>query len=116
MPLLTHSMIRERVDRGVALLNASEPGWREKVNPRVLDMRSGWRCILGQVFDQGQFAVSSGFTRGTRELHLENSFAIEDGVPVYDVVRYGFGVQDCYENPRNAEAWDALTAEWLRRL
>lgn len=115
MPVLTHSILRERVDRGVALLDVHAPDWRLRVDPLRLDMRAGSRCILGQLFDEGPFAVATGFTRGARELGLLD-FAIEDGVPVYDVVRYGFGIQDCYQNPRNAEAWAALTAEWLRRL
>lgn len=42
--------IDERVARGIALLDAQEPGWREKVNVNRLDMRTCHNCIFGQVY------------------------------------------------------------------
>lgn len=42
--------IDERVARGIALLDAQEPGWREKVNADYLDMGTCHNCIFGQVY------------------------------------------------------------------
>lgn len=39
-----------RVARGAAALDRHVPGWRERVDPRTLDVRFTNRCVLGQVF------------------------------------------------------------------
>lgn len=48
---------RERVLRGVALLDEHAPGWHEKVDPEILAIRSPKNCICGQVFGSFQEGV-----------------------------------------------------------
>lgn len=54
--------ISARVSRGIALLdrNLVDRGWRQKINPKTLDIGSCSTCILGQLF--GSF-----HSRGSRE-------------------------------------------------
>lgn len=43
--------VRERVARGVALLDERGPeSWRDKIDPARLNVASGLDCVLGQVF------------------------------------------------------------------
>jgi hypothetical protein len=59
---MTIDEARERVARGSALLDAKQPGWREKVDPNVLEMWSRCGCVLGQTF--------GSFTKGLDALTL----------------------------------------------
>ena len=47
---LTLKEARERVARGVKLLNEKKPGWKKKIDRERLDMSSCEDCILGQLF------------------------------------------------------------------
>jgi hypothetical protein len=42
--------IEDRVKRGALLLDATTPGWVEKISLDRLAMRNCWRCVLGQVY------------------------------------------------------------------
>lgn len=39
----------ERIERGVALLDDVVPDWHTRVDPRRLQIRSGYRCVVAQV-------------------------------------------------------------------
>jgi len=41
---------RRRVRKGAALLDDKMPGWAEQIDPNVLDLGSGSKCVLGQLF------------------------------------------------------------------
>lgn len=47
MPELT---IAERVAAGADWLDANWPGWDYDVEPRILDLASDCKCILGQLY------------------------------------------------------------------
>lgn len=109
MSVVMQYNFRAQVDRGVALLDREQPGWRDDVDPTKLDMSSTCGCILGQVFDRGPFAVHSGYIEGLTELNIWSAdYAAE----------YGFSLVI----PRGTnewswlDAWSHLRAEWLRRL
>lgn len=108
---LTRNSIRDRIDRGVEMLDDNRPDWRDRIDPTRLDMLDGFRCILGQVYDEGPFAVLSGYQIGMRELGLHDEVLIVNGRMIDAEEYYGFHPGERYAgNP------DAFTAEWLRRL
>lgn len=39
-----------RVRRGIAFLDRVHPGWRNKINPKRLDIASSRDCVLGQLY------------------------------------------------------------------
>lgn len=43
--------LRERIQRGIALLDRKAPGWDETVEARNLDLGSPTRCVVGQAAD-----------------------------------------------------------------
>ena len=46
----------QRVRRGIALLDKSgPPDWRERINPKTLDIALPFRCVLGHVY--GDFDI-----------------------------------------------------------
>lgn len=45
-------MFETEIRRGATLLDEKRPGWREKVDPDVLDLDSGGLCVLGQAYGQ----------------------------------------------------------------
>jgi hypothetical protein len=52
--------IPEEIKRGMELLDIEAPGWREKIDPALLDLGNCERCILGQIFERytlGIFAL-----------------------------------------------------------
>lgn len=102
------TIIRERVERGVTLLDDNVPGWRDRVDPVRLDVTDAFRCILGQVFDEGEFATYAGFWIGIRELGLHDEILIADGRMIEATEHYGFTFW------RDQE--EEVTAEWLRHL
>jgi hypothetical protein len=91
---------RERVARGAALLDEKEPGWRQKVNPELLEMRSECGCIIGQALDDPVYA------RGLLRLGIDEED--EDS-------RHGFDV-----SPGEGWSWHAsyelLQQAWLELL
>lgn len=46
---VTPEAARTRVARGVAFLDATEPGWAERLDPDRLELADGAHCILGQL-------------------------------------------------------------------
>lgn len=47
---MTATDARDTVRRGAAFLDATSPGWAERIDPRRLDMGSCDECILGQLY------------------------------------------------------------------
>lgn len=68
-----NEILRSRVKAGIALLNErewSEP-WFMKINLDRLDIHSGQNCVLGQLFDTGDYSYSAdGYAKGLHELGL----------------------------------------------
>lgn len=109
MPVLTSTEMRERVARGVALLDEHVPDWRDRIDPNRLNMIDGCRCVLGQVFDAGPFAVESGYWIGAHELGLWDDIHIEQGMPVWSIDWFGFAISNLHQV-------NALRQCWLRQL
>lgn len=82
----------KNVQRGVALLDARLPGWRERVDPRTLDLGSECDCVVGQVL--------GGYTEGTCLLGLRTTRACS---------RYGFTTY-------GRQTFDSLTRAWRKVL
>ena len=49
----TNRVLRQRVERGAALLDAKQPGWAPRIDLVALDMSSGLTCVLGQLYAGG---------------------------------------------------------------
>jgi hypothetical protein len=106
------STIDERVQAGIALLDAKLPGWREQVDLDRLDMAEAYctpadphscGCIGALLDDEGDYF------RFQRRLFEE--MLSDDEPDLSDVaVDYGFMLDD------SSEDWDELTAAWKRAL
>ena len=88
--------IKQRVDRGVGLLDEQQPEWRSFVNPDELDLSSACDCVLGQVFD--------GFFKGVQYLRQNGM-----GNDLPD--QFGFDILGA-----GVDSYSELTEEWLGRL
>lgn len=42
--------VAARVARGVEFLDADSPGWRDQINLKTLNVSTGEKCVLGQVY------------------------------------------------------------------
>jgi len=58
---ITLEAARERVARGAATLDASDPGWPSRINPATLELSDGAHCVLGQL--HGEFRAGLLRTR-----------------------------------------------------
>jgi hypothetical protein len=60
---VTYGTVEERVARGAAWLDAHFPGWEGRINLQTLALRSGEKCICGQLFaDEARLSgCKSGF-------------------------------------------------------
>ena len=47
----TTTVLKARVERGAALLDAEQPGWAPRIDVPGLEMALGCYCILGQLYD-----------------------------------------------------------------
>ena len=63
----TTTVLKARVERGAALLDAEQPGWAPRIDVPTLDMGDGYHCVLGQTypsFNSGAEALCLGqYTR-----------------------------------------------------
>lgn len=107
--------LRDRVDRGVKLLDSIAPGWENEIDKATLRMQDGCGCILGQTFDQGPLAENCGFAIALEELDITYEQARYYG---FTLSRYDVDTVDDFPPMlRDWEhAWNMLLAEWLRRL
>lgn len=85
------------VDRGVALLDKHNPGWREKIDREKLDLNDFWNCILGQLYGV--------MDDGMNELFGEGQWRDNDAVA------HGFWL-----NTAKRYDYPGLTSEWKSRL
>src|SRR5687767_2653296 len=88
---------KERVARGAARLDAVNPDWYLKVEPKKINLASGYDCILGQVYGNYLKGALVVFT------------AEECDAPKMNAVWLGFDVAD------SSEA-DTLTAAWRAEI
>ena len=101
-PAIT-ATIRERVERGAAWLDEIQPGWRNRVNVRLLSMDCGDDCILGQVFAD----VTSYFC-GYLYAYYTFFGGDED-----QIIAYGFEAPLLRNDDRD---YSTLTAAWQHYL
>lgn len=101
-------MYEENVRRGAALLDEKGvPGWREKVNPRQLDMNSHHKCVLGQIY--------GSYGEGLLELGLMQDYFL-DLPPEESSNHHGFSVE-CCSHPDGCEASiNEFNNQWLKVL
>ena len=101
-------MFEAEVARGIALLDANTPGWRELVDVDLIDMAlmersDGCGCICTQVY--------GSFDQGIRELHDPRwpyGFTFETDATWEWVTAHGFAIAD--------GRWDDLDDAWRRAL
>lgn len=46
----TNQILKRRVARGAMLLDAKQPGWAPRIDRERLAIKSGFYCVLGQVY------------------------------------------------------------------
>jgi hypothetical protein len=85
--------LQERVERGVALLDAHYPGWRDKIWADGLEMDTCSNCVLGQLYD-------CSFINGLRTLEINSGYAW----------CYGFDLAD--EEKQDDMLWSTLETIW----
>ena len=105
----TRARLRRRVRKGAALLDRECPGWEKKIDMSNLQMSSGSRCILGQVFVNG---FSSGYYKGIAALRL-----VETNADDRQAQLHGFNLGD--EDLKifiEGQVWDWLAGYWIREI
>lgn len=81
---MTADTITERVRRGAMLLDASVPGWAQRIDDRDLNIRSCSRCALGQVY--------GGYEDGMDALFPETNLRARD----IFATAHGFEAATCF--------------------
>lgn len=84
-----------RAANGAVFLDEHMPGWRGLVDKDRLDMANPCMCVLGQLFDAGEF---SGYVNGLQHFRMRTQQAI----------RLGFYDQPNSDYTELQEAWEAL--------
>ena len=91
---VTDQVLKARVERGAALLDAEQPGWCERIDVPTLDMRNGCSCVLGQLYPAP--TSSTGYMAGKMALCL--------AFPETDVP-YGFSTPGHMNDARLLPLW-----------
>lgn len=91
--------LRDRVNRGTALLDQHEPGWADHINTALLDLWGCDVCVLGQLY--------GGYKQGIRELF---NASLQDEAGIEQAKAHGFDTHD------TSESYDALTYAWLHAI
>ena len=89
--------IDERRDKGIAWLDAKQPGWRDKIDPKLLDMARCQECIFGQLY---------GYW-GNRPVDMQDRDTL---------VAMGFNVSGTLTDYEVETEFRLLTESWLREL
>ena len=55
----TDRVLRQRVERGAALLDAEKPGWAPRIDVPTLNLASPNQCVLAQLYGHGWSMVLS---------------------------------------------------------
>lgn len=109
--------LRERIERGIDLLDRTVPGWDESIEVRNLDLGSPSHCVIGQAADRIMEALRGlayrphgtqryEYATGVEALGLNSRIAqVSHGFEVSQAKRHDYGYHDM------TEAWcDALAA------
>lgn len=56
----TNTVLRQRVERGAALLDAEQPGWAPRIDLVKLAMSNSEWCVLGQLHPRDNFLSNYG--------------------------------------------------------
>jgi hypothetical protein len=110
--------VSTRVARGVALLDEQKPGWAGLIDLSTFDITRCDRCVLGQLFDEGNsdvygsgyglgaevlLGIGSGYGLGAEKLGIEGSEA-EHGFDSYLDTGYYY----------QKDEFPELQQEWVR--
>jgi len=87
-------IFRDAVHRGAEVLDIVSPGWEREVELASLDMRSCFRCVLGQIFGSYDGGMSV--------------LAQKSGKSV-DPLQFGFTAMD-------DDDYNDLTREWRQAI
>lgn len=107
---MTELTVQQRVQNGIEWLDKYGPAdWRDRIDLSQLDLRSGCDCVLGQAFVD--LAVpASGLTPyfyATDKYRTQ----LRDSPDLF-----GFHCGDIMRKRSIDEEYNALTAEWKKRL
>lgn len=102
--------MRRRVQEGVKVLDAQFSGWREVIDPDLLNLSSGAYCVVGHLFGHAgnrphiEFLLEDGFLG----LGYDRVFPLELGMDLSDEDHdSSFSIQHLYS---------MLTEEWLAAI
>lgn len=100
---------KERIAKGIALLDKEVPGWCERVDIKVLDLGSPFKCVLGQVFQEEAMESDEeedGFGFGIHFFQLDKP------------TDYGFDKRSMFDGGVRVthEEYPNLTADWRRAV
>ena len=62
----TTAVLKARVERGAALLDAEQPGWAPRIDVTTLNMSGGRTCVLGQTYGHYWTGVDALAIQGWR--------------------------------------------------
>ena len=99
---ITEATVKERVQRGAEYLDDVDPGWHRRIDPDVLELESGRRCVLGQL--HGEFRLGLG-----RSHVLSLSSAPRASL---SPVAYGFKCVEGVSEEQQARDYELLTRAW----
>ena len=114
--------VSDRVDRGIALLDATIPAWEERVTLPELSLSSMCNCVLGQVFAvEAKQTWTDGFDYGVEYLAEviaddEDARFYSDDHEMIDGAYYGFDALPTYDRKINRQDFAELQAEWEKRI
>ncbi len=99
--------VRQRVARGVAYLDKTQPGWFKKINLKNFEISNTCQCIIGQVFKRHKPTDTNGwdspFSTGVKRLALTE----------HQLTIYGFD-RDC--DCDGYDDYEVLQKYWLLAL
>ncbi len=101
--------IRERVARGVVLLDEKRPGWDAQIDIDELDIDNCWDCVIGQLYRSAWNGEDEPFEIGAVDLVGSGAYLFDNHAPA--LVEHGFSA---YPAEEDKTEYDALTVEWRR--
>lgn len=112
-----YHVLRERVDRGVALLDQRVPDWRDRIDTTAFTVEDSCRCVLGQLGN-----APGGFISMLHLLDLDGEQVALHGFDFFEVDDDPVWLVDRFED--EAECGDDVTGEgfgmlddlWLQRI
>jgi hypothetical protein len=97
----------QRVQKGVAWLNAKFPDWRSKINKDTLDIRLWGQCVLGQVFGMETLTKTNFLEQNL----LKGDFIFEHG---FNVPAHEFASRKESDLNLVLTEYATLTEEWKK--